>query len=157
VKVYIWHCDARGYYSGFLKYNPDEPAPPVEKADPSDPSRFLRGVQTTNNAGKVSFETIYPGFYYGRAIHIHIEVYKGGNAVYVGQVYFPEDLNKKLEQLDDYGDRRIKRTLNKDDSIFTGSGGVDTTLKLKGDFSGFKTSIILGIDPRTITKEKSEG
>ena len=35
---------------------------------------FLRGIQTTNANGEVVFTTIYPGWYQGRATHIHVEV-----------------------------------------------------------------------------------
>lgn len=57
----IWHCDHLGYYSGHLDISPDVPPPPVEHVDPTDPSRFLRGIQYTDSKGVVRFQTIYPG------------------------------------------------------------------------------------------------
>ena len=62
--VEIWQCDASGNYS--------------EYAQPSFNGvgqTFLRGVQTTNGSGQVTFRTIYPGWYAGRATHIHVQVF----------------------------------------------------------------------------------
>jgi protocatechuate 3,4-dioxygenase beta subunit len=52
-------------------------------------SNFLRGVQKTNAGGTATFKTIYPGFYQGRAVHIHVKVHAGGNVVHTGQLFFP--------------------------------------------------------------------
>ena len=60
--VDIWHCVATGVYSG------------VE--DPGYKTvgqTFLRGYQLTDDAGEVRFRTIYPGWYPGRAVHIHFK------------------------------------------------------------------------------------
>src|SRR5690349_6712421 len=61
--VDIWHCDASGTYS--------------DVEDPgfkSSGQKFLRGYQTTGSDGSVEFVTIYPGWYRGRATHIHFKV-----------------------------------------------------------------------------------
>ena len=42
---------------------------------PEDSSTFLRGWQYTNENGIVKIETIYPGWYQGRALHIHVNVF----------------------------------------------------------------------------------
>src|SRR3954466_14475668 len=73
--VDIWHCDASGAYSGAVANNPG--------------TNFLRGVQKTNAKGIASFKTIYPGFYPGRAVHVHVKVHVGGNVVHTGQLFFP--------------------------------------------------------------------
>ena len=36
------------------------------------------------------FNTIYPGWYPGRAVHIHMKVFVGGNSVHTGQLFFPD-------------------------------------------------------------------
>jgi protocatechuate 3,4-dioxygenase beta subunit len=77
--VEIWHCDADGTYS---EYGAGVGA------------TFLRGVQTTDASGKVTFTTIYPGWYQGRATHIHIEVYRGTTLVKTTQLAFPEATNQ---------------------------------------------------------------
>ena len=71
-----------------------------------DRTRFLRGVQLTDRNGIVEFETLYPGWYYGRALHIHGRVhvggaaaegkYNGGHVAHTGQFYFPEDLTDQV-------------------------------------------------------------
>ena len=72
--VEIWHVDAAGQYSQYG----------------SQAARtFLRGIQTTNSMGEVTFTTIYPGWYQGRATHIHVEVTVGGVSKKVTQIAFP--------------------------------------------------------------------
>src|SRR4029079_13839209 len=73
--VEIWHCDALGVYSGAVANNPG--------------TNFLRGMQRTNAKGVATFKTIYPGFYQGRAVHIHVKVHVGGTVVHTGQFFFP--------------------------------------------------------------------
>jgi protocatechuate 3,4-dioxygenase beta subunit len=57
---------------------------------------YLRGIQTTDANGQVSVMTIYPGWYQGRATHIHIEVTMGGRSVKVTQIAFPETINNAV-------------------------------------------------------------
>ena len=59
--VDIWHCDAAGLYSD-------------EAANNTVGQKFLRGFQMTDSNGTVTFTTIYPGWYNGRAVHIHVRV-----------------------------------------------------------------------------------
>ena len=85
--VDIWHCDAEGHYSGFSQ-------------EDTEGQTFLRGVQLTNDRGVALFETIYPGWYTGRATHIHMKVhiggrkagstYSGGHVSHTGQLFFPD-------------------------------------------------------------------
>ena len=63
--VHVWQCDAAGVYGGV-----DDP-----RTGPSDPKdNALRGVQTTDAQGRVTFTTIYPGWYRGRAVHVHFKI-----------------------------------------------------------------------------------
>src|SRR5207253_5803402 len=68
--VEIWQCDATGNYSEYSQPGFDGTG-----------QTFLRGLQTTDGSGVVSFRTIYPGWYMGRATHIHVEVFVNGAAV----------------------------------------------------------------------------
>src|SRR5215510_3577271 len=84
-QVDIWHCDALGVYSD------------VEDRDSNTRGeRFLRGYQISDERGVVRFTTIYPGWYRGRAVHIHVKVrVKAGNTLtdeFTSQLYFPDDL-----------------------------------------------------------------
>ena len=52
---------------------------------------FLRGRQTTDANGKVNFTSIFPGWYSGRATHIHVHIYNAsGTSLLVTQIAFPE-------------------------------------------------------------------
>ncbi len=57
---------------------------------------FLRGMQRTNLNGLALLRTIYPGWYQGRTVHIHVKVHVGGNVVHTGQLYFPDTLTDKV-------------------------------------------------------------
>jgi protocatechuate 3,4-dioxygenase beta subunit len=70
--VDIWHADAAGEYSGFGQ----------EAASRT----FMRGVQRTSAKGLALFRTVYPGWYQGRTVHIHVKVHLGGNVVHTGQL-----------------------------------------------------------------------
>lgn len=52
---------------------------------------FLRGRQTTDANGLVSFTCIFPGWYTSRATYIHVHIYKAdGTSLLVTQIAFPE-------------------------------------------------------------------
>ena len=57
-------------------------------ASPTDTLTFLRGTQLADAAGKVAFETAYPGWYQGRTVHIHVKVHVGGKQIHTGQLFF---------------------------------------------------------------------
>src|SRR5215471_461269 len=83
--VEIWQCDAAGNYSEYSQ-------PGFNGVGQT----FLRGVQPTDAAGQVTFTTIYPGWYSGRATHIHVGVYVGGRSVKVTQVAFPDSISSSV-------------------------------------------------------------
>ena len=102
VDVYIWHTDAQGFYSGFGtrggsdEQKPDTPyagTPSTTQLDNSD--RFLRGVQTTDASGVVSFRSIFPGWYNGRALHIHFVAFKQGSMSAGRVAYTDQNSNGK--------------------------------------------------------------
>lgn len=80
-KVYIWHCTKAGVYSGYN--NAQNPG--------TVGSTYLRGIQTTNSSGQVTFNTIHPGWYNGRLTHIHAEVYVNNVLILTSQFAFPLD------------------------------------------------------------------
>jgi protocatechuate 3,4-dioxygenase beta subunit len=73
--VDIWHADASGVYSGF--------------GQGASSRTFMRGIQKTDANGLTTFQTVYPGWYQGRTVHIHVKVHIGGNVVHTGQIFFP--------------------------------------------------------------------
>ncbi|MGQ7946047.1 dioxygenase family protein [Flavobacterium sp. WC2509] len=81
--VDIWHCDKDGYYSEYGGTS-------MQSADFTS-VHFLRGRQTTDANGLVKFKSIFPGWYSGRATHIHVHVYNAsGTSLLVTQIAFPE-------------------------------------------------------------------
>ena len=82
-RVDIWHADALGIYSGYEGQSDKQDVSTVGQ-------KFLRGTQFTDSKGAVRFETIYPGWYVGRATHIHFKVLLDNRDVLTGQMYFPD-------------------------------------------------------------------
>lgn len=78
--VEIWHCDATGDYSAFVDNGGGK--------DDGPGTTFLRGSQTSNADGIVEFLTIVPGWYSGRAVHIHLRVRRAKAIVLTSQLYF---------------------------------------------------------------------
>lgn len=90
--VKIWHTNHEGIYSGKTP-NPGMCNDNNESYIATD---FMRGVQTTDANGVVAFDTCFPGWYRGRAIHIHVQVTQGGTTYRVSQLFFPEDITRAI-------------------------------------------------------------
>jgi protocatechuate 3,4-dioxygenase beta subunit len=81
--VDIWHCDKDGYYSEYGGTS-------MQSVNYTS-AHFLRGRQTTDDNGLVTFTSIFPGWYSGRATHIHVHIYNAsGTSLLVTQIAFPE-------------------------------------------------------------------
>jgi protocatechuate 3,4-dioxygenase beta subunit len=167
----IWHCDASGLYSGFTANNPDgfggpggpggprgpRPGPPPGDGPPpmrqTDTKRSLRGVQVTNEEGLVEFATVYPGCYFGRAIHIHLKAHVGGHVSHAGQLFFPEDVTADIARLEPYAKRlNVHRTTQTEDDIFQTQHGAEsmvilTRLQQGSNADGFLATVTLAVDP----------
>jgi hypothetical protein len=108
-------------------------------------TNFLRGVQRTNAKGVATFETIYPGWYPGRAVHIHVKVHVGGSVVHTGQLFFPAALTSVVYRTSPYSAHGTEPgTSNPADAIFR-NGGSKGMLKLKRSGSGYVGSIVMGV------------
>jgi protocatechuate 3,4-dioxygenase beta subunit len=81
-QVEIWHTDATGDYSSYEDNGSGK--------DEGEGSTFLRGIQTTDAEGIGEFQTVYPGWYEGRAVHIHATILIDGQEVHTTQLYFDE-------------------------------------------------------------------
>jgi protocatechuate 3,4-dioxygenase beta subunit len=127
--VNVWHCDAGGTYSG---------VPGAERA------RFLRGIQMTDAKGLALFKTIYPGWYSGRTVHVHVTVHVRGNVVHTGQLYFADSVTDVVYRRSPYSRRRSGRTRNAADFVYR-NGGRRSTLRLKRSGTGYVGSIVLGV------------
>jgi protocatechuate 3,4-dioxygenase beta subunit len=104
--VEIWHVDAAGDYSQY---------------GTQTTQTFLRGIQTSSSNGEVTFTTVYPGWYQGRATHIHVEVTVGGRSIKVTQIAFPESINNDVHTNGVYASRGVNPMSNLSDGIFSDS------------------------------------
>lgn len=112
--VDVWHCDKDGNYS---EYGGTQ----MQQTDYTS-VHFLRGRQTTNANGIASFISIYPGWYSGRAPHIHIEVLsKSGSSLLITQVAFPENVSSQVYSSSAYSSHGQSDTSNSSDNVFSDS------------------------------------
>ncbi len=140
VMVDIWHCDAQGIYSDASDqgYN-------------TKGQNFLRGAQLTDAAGKVSFTTIFPGWYSGRAVHIHYRLRTldaSGKATsdFASQLFFPESLIDTVHATAAYNTKGKRDTLNATDNIYK-NGGSQMLLTPTGNLqSGLSASFDIGLN-----------
>jgi protocatechuate 3,4-dioxygenase beta subunit len=118
--VDVWHCDALGVYSD---------------VDNARGQKFLRGFQTTNASGSAKFTTIYPGWYQGRAVHIHFKIRPTSSSEFTSQLFFDDALSTQVFTQTPYSQKGTQGvTRNSADGIFQQSGGKLTlTVTKSGD------------------------
>lgn len=129
--VDVWHCDGLGTYSWYAAAAELDAHGTGDAVSDADlrvcagaglaPGTFLRGWQRSDSAGACQFQTIYPGWYPGRAVHIHVKVYVG-TGVLTSQLYFPDELTDETHRLAPYRQRPHRDTRNADDVIFRDAG-----------------------------------
>lgn len=117
--VDIWHCDKDGYYSEYGGTG-------MQSVNYTS-VHFLRGRQTTDDNGLVTFTSIFPGWYSGRATHIHVHVYNAsGTSLLVTQIAFPEGTNSAVvlvnaSSANGYTKGMSGYTYNASDNVFSDS------------------------------------
>ncbi len=117
--VDIWHCDAAGNYSEYGGSG--------MQATNYQSVHFLRGRQATDANGLAAFTSIYPGWYSGRAPHIHVHVYNAsGKSLLVTQIAFPEATSALVYAQGVYKTHGQADTKNANDNVF--SDGVSAEL-----------------------------
>jgi protocatechuate 3,4-dioxygenase beta subunit len=133
----VWHCDSTGTYS-----------------DVSGSSRkFLRGYQITDVNGVAAFTTIYPGWYGGRAVHIHfkLRLYAGSSKTYefTSQFFFDDTFSDSVYIQAPYSTRGSRNTRNADDGIYNSLSANDKaalTLQTSRTADGYTGVINLGVN-----------
>jgi protocatechuate 3,4-dioxygenase beta subunit len=123
--VEVWHCDSAGNYSEY---------------GTQTTQNYLRGIQTTNSSGEVTFTTIYPGWYQGRATHIHLEVKTSGVSRKITQIAFPESINNTVYRSGVYASRGSNPTSNPSDGIFADSLSSELVMPSGDPISGYTAS-----------------
>ncbi|MFD9429839.1 intradiol ring-cleavage dioxygenase [Streptomyces sp. NPDC060002] len=150
--VEIWHSDALGEYSGFVGNN--------GHSEPDD-GTFLRGGVLTNSSGVAAITTIYPGWYRGRCVHIHVKVHKnvtltsngsftGGQELHTGQLFFNETITTAVARISPYSTNTVTRTTLAQDSIYDEGGAASGLLTLtalgSSTSSGYAGTLTLGVE-----------
>jgi protocatechuate 3,4-dioxygenase beta subunit len=136
-QVDIWHCDALGIYS-----------------DVQDPhfntigQKFFRGYQITDARGEAKFLTIYPGWYEGRTVHIHVKVrtapQAGRNFEFTSQMYFDDGLSSRVYADAPYATKGKRTSRNQDDRIFR-RGGDQLMLAPTPVANGYAATFAIGL------------
>ena len=101
VEVEVWACDLEGVYSG------QTPSTMCSGSDPdARDENFMRGWQRTDADGRVDFDMVFPGWYPGRAPHLHLQMRRGGDDWLTTQLYVHDELaNDVYANQPDYSGR----------------------------------------------------
>jgi protocatechuate 3,4-dioxygenase beta subunit len=135
----VWHCDSGGAYS--------------DVSGAGSGQRFLRGYQVTDGDGVARFTTVYPGWYQGRAVHIHfkLRLFAGATKTYefTSQFFFDDSLTDTVYTVSPYSSRGRRSTRNSSDgfykSLSTSAKGA-LTLQTTVDGSGYAGVINLDVN-----------
>ena len=136
--VDVWHCDAQGDYSDV-----------TDRTEGFDTvgQTWLRGYQVTDEDGEAAFTTIYPGWYRGRAVHIHFKVRTASGGVsyeFTSQLYFDDALSDRVFTQEPYVTDEARDVLNVNDMIFS-DGGDQLLLALTESGEGYAATFDLGL------------
>jgi protocatechuate 3,4-dioxygenase beta subunit len=133
----VWHCDALGVYS-------DVQDPGFDTRGP----KFLRGYRITDSDGIARFTTIYPGWYQGRAVHIHFKVRSAPDAgtgfEFTSQLFFDDDLTDHVHAQEPYVARGQRDLRNAQDGIFN-QGDSGLVLDLASSGQGYTTTFEIAL------------
>jgi protocatechuate 3,4-dioxygenase beta subunit len=137
--VDIWHCDATGNYSEYGGSG--------MQSTNYQSVHFLRGRQVTDSNGLVTFTSIFPGWYNGRATHIHVHIYNAnGTSLKVTQIAFPEGSGSAVAAVNGYSKGMSGYTYNAKDNIFSDdTAGVEIATVTGSVTTGFELSIKLNV------------
>jgi protocatechuate 3,4-dioxygenase beta subunit len=133
----VWHCDAGGAYSGVGQDRGE---------------KFLRGYQITDADGAARFTTVYPGWYRGRAVHVHfkLRLFAGATRTYefTSQFFFDEALTDQVHARSPYSARGHRNVVNSRDGIYNSLSTAEKaalTLNAVAGGDGYTGVITLGV------------
>jgi protocatechuate 3,4-dioxygenase beta subunit len=136
--VDIWHCDAEGNYSEYGGSG--------MQATNYTTVHFLRGRQTTDANGLVTYTSIFPGWYSGRATHIHVHVYNAaGTSLKVTQVAFPEGTGSAVALVNGYAKGMSGYTYNASDNVFSDGYATETAAVTGNQANGFVLTMAIAV------------
>lgn len=136
--VDVWHCDAAGTYSDVAD----------NMFGNTLGQKFLRGYQVTDDNGAAAFTTIYPGWYPGRAVHIHFKIRNeegGANHEFTSQLFFDDAFTDQIFANAPYAANGQRNTLNSNDGIYS-NGGSQLLLNVVPTADGYAATFDIGLD-----------
>jgi len=132
--VEIWQCDATGNYSEYAQPGYDGTG-----------QTFLRGLQMTDTSGQVTFTTIYPGWYAGRATHIHVDVFVNGVNRKTTQIAFPEATSSAIYATGAYASKGRNPTTNASDMVFSDGTSSELATLTGSVATGYTATLTIGV------------
>jgi len=136
--VDVWHCDALGTYSDVRNGGFDTRG-----------QKYLRGYQVTDSSGSAVFQTIYPGWYSGRTVHIHFKIllFTGSETTYefTSQLFCDDTFTDQVYTQAPYNTKGNRNTRNSQDGIFNG-GGSQLILDVSQTAHGYDAAFSIGLD-----------
>ena len=139
----VWHCDSSGTYSDISANG---------NGTGGSGKKFLRGYQITDASGVAEFTIVYPGWYQGRAVHVHfkLRLFAGTSKTYefTSQFFFDESLTDKVHALSPYSSKGKRDTLNTTDGIYNSLTSAEKsalTLATSASGDGYAGIINLGV------------
>jgi protocatechuate 3,4-dioxygenase beta subunit len=134
-QVDIWHCDASGQYSGVTDAGFDTRG-----------QTWLRGYQLTDANGVARFQSIYPGWYSGRTVHVHFKIRTAGadgnDYEFTSQLFFDEDITARVHAQAPYNAKGAPDTPNASDGIYQD----ETLLTPSGTDAGYTATLDIALD-----------
>ena len=122
------------------------------------------------------FDTVYPGWYRGRATHLHVKVHvgasltnlggaivaQGGHVSHTGQLFFDDAISDQVARLSPYSSQTNQRTRNNEDGVYSGSEGSTMVVPIQylsssGLQGGVSGQITLGVDPNAVVTSGGGG
>lgn len=139
--VDVWQCDALGVYSDVRD---------IGGQFDTRGEKFLRGYQVTSRDGTAEFLTIYPGWYQGRAVHVHVKIYTRAKDdrghEFTSQLYFDDELTDRVQAQLPYSTKGPRDTRNDQDYIYrAGNSGSRLLLHLIPEDAGYAGTISVGL------------
>jgi protocatechuate 3,4-dioxygenase beta subunit len=154
--VDVWQCDAEGRYSGvndrMVGFN-------------TEGKKFLRGYQVTDKDGYAHFTTIYPGWYQGRAVHIHFKIRTPLDAAladqqdrtyeFTSQIFFDDDLTDRIHKSQPYAAKGQRDLRNPNDGIYR-QGGSSLLVPVALSQVGYAATFDVGLDLSDVATSRAE-
>jgi len=147
--VDVWHCDAAGVYSGVR-----------DRSFDTTGQKWLRGYLLTDANGLAEFTTIYPGWYSGRAVHIHFKIRTkgadGADYEFTSQLFFDEATTDQVHAQPPYAAKGERDTPNASDGIYR-NGGAQMLLTPTLAESGYAAHFPIALDLSNAATGQSDG